>query len=353
MSIFTDHYPTEILLQIFQFAVGDDPLHLGGTAVAFPISQVCRDWRQIALDSSKLWVDVRFPHGAYKNPPPILEELLARSRSRPLTAVFSHHEAGQRVNFWPFFNKMKEYCNRFRAIYAILPLDGMYALNGALGKQGFPLLVHLHLHLLQSDSFGPVEFGDTPALTVLHFEHTSYTSQFRSTSTNMRSMRFVDSYAVNIPDPRLRTLQDLAIVRSPLPSFGHLLELALTSLTLEGISFANARGHVNGLLQFLTSFRMPHLRHIEFANLGQHCTFSSQFFRQLVPPPVFPALRSAKFTALPFDDITPEFYQAFPALETLDLVTIDPWPMLKVLRADSSLCPALRGFYMDGRLRLR
>ncbi|KAJ6585618.1 hypothetical protein B0H19DRAFT_1250410 [Mycena capillaripes] len=108
------------------------------------------------------------------------------------------------------------------------------------------------------------------------------------------------------------------------------LQLGGTAVGLDGLSTHNSWSHANGLLWFLMSFRMP-----------------------LVPSPAFLALRSTKFTARPFDDITPEFYQAFPAFEAFDLIAVDPETLLRVLRADASLCPALCEFSMDGHLRLR
>ncbi|KAJ7133411.1 hypothetical protein C8R44DRAFT_772370 [Mycena epipterygia] len=346
-----DDYPTEVLLKIFHCAVGDGPLQLGGTAVAFPISQVCRDWRQIALDSPTLWDDVRFPPGAYGKNMAMLEDFLARSGNRPLTAVFSHPEprrGGRMVDFWPFFKKMKDYCSRFRAIYAILPTPGMYEFNRSLGRQAFPAL--LHLHIVQSDNSAPVtvDFENAPFLVVLHLENSSYNSEYRNTSTSLRSMRFNHLRFVDIPVPVMHGLEDLTIDRSPLPFYNHadpLPHLALKSLTLDGIT---SSGYPDDLLWFLTSFHMPHLQHLELANLDQKFQFPAQFFRALYPPAMYPALRSAKITALPLSNITAEFCHALAALETLVLVEVDPEPLLSLLRGDFTLLPFLREICVDG-----
>ncbi|KAJ6585609.1 hypothetical protein B0H19DRAFT_1321335 [Mycena capillaripes] len=349
-------YPTEVLLKIFHHAVGDEPLQLGGTAVALPISQVCRDWRQIVLDCPALWDDVRFPYGAYRSDTPMLENLLARSGTRPLTAVFSHAapgRSGRMVDFWPLFKKMKEYCSRFRAIYAIMPTPGIYELNRALGRRKLPLLVHLHI--VQSDNLAPVavDFENAPALTAMHLERVSYSSFYRNTSTTLRSMRFAQVRFVDIPVPVMHGLHDLTIIRSPLPFFNHanpIPQLALESLTLDGIT---SSGYPDELLWFLTSSDMPRLRHIELANLDHKLQFSSQFVRALAPPAFYPALRTAKFTALPLSEITPEFCRALPGLETLVLVKTDPEPLLSLLRADPFLCPDLHEMCIDGTLRRR
>ncbi|KAJ7621957.1 hypothetical protein DFH06DRAFT_1447967 [Mycena polygramma] len=351
--------PTEVLLQIFHYAVGNAPLQLGGTAVAFPISQVCRDWRQIALDTPALWDDVRFPYGAYKNKTPLLDEVLARSGSRPLTVVFSHsepHRAGQMIDFWrfKFYKKMKEYIPRFRAVYAILPKHGLLEFNQILGGQKFPLLDHLHL--AQSDDLDPAGVGcfNAPMLKVFHVENlgdASHNSGY--ISANLRSMQFVDMQSVDLSLPIIHGLHDLTIIRSPIPSFdgaNRPPQLALTSLTLDGIT---SSGRADELLEFLTSFPMPELRHIELANLNRQADFPSQFIRALPLSGVYPALRSAKFTALPLYNITREFLRAVQALEKLVLVDVEPQPLLRLLRADRTLCPALREFYMDGHLRRR
>ncbi|KAJ7028417.1 hypothetical protein C8F04DRAFT_1398936 [Mycena alexandri] len=350
-------YPTEVLLKVFHHAVGDAPLLLGGTAVAFPISQVCQDWRQISVDSPALWEDVRFPFAAYKNNNTLmLEELLARSGTRPLTVVFSQPEStrgGRLIDFWPFFRKMQEYCSRFQAIYALLPTSGLYELNRAIGRQAFPNLVHLHI--TQSDNRAPVamDFGNAPALASFHLENISYNSEYRNTSTSLRSMRFYQLRFVDIPGPVMRGLEELTIVRSPLPFFNHadpLPQSALTSLTLDGIT---SSGYPDELFWFLTSFDMPHLRSIELTNLDDKFGFSSQLFRALCTPAEYPALRTVIFTAVPLSHVTPEFCQALPALDTLVLADLDAEPLLSLLTADIMLCPALRELSVDGVLRSR
>jgi hypothetical protein len=356
MSISIDYYPTEILLKIFHFAVGDAPFQLGGTAVAMPISQVCQDWRHIALDSPTLWDDVRFPYGAYRGNTSMLEDFLARSGVRPLTVVFYNPEprrAGRMVEFWAFFKKMKVYCSRFQAIYAILPSPGMHELNNSLGRESFPILVHLHI--VQSDNLAPVamEFEHAPILTVFHLESIRYDSIYRNTSTSLRSMRLHHLRFLDIPAPCLHGLEDLIIVRSPLPFYNHfepLPKLALKSLTLDGIA---SSGYPDELLWFLTSFDMPQLRYLELANLDHKLQFASQFMRALRPPAIYPALRSAKFKALPLSDITPDFCHAVPALERLVLIEVDPEPLLSLLRADRALCPALQEICVDGRTECR
>ncbi|KAJ7858981.1 hypothetical protein B0H13DRAFT_2356295 [Mycena leptocephala] len=293
-------YPTEVLLKIFHYAVGDGPLE---------------------LDSPALWDDVRFPYGAYRRNTLLLEELLARSGTRPLTAVFSHPQpgwAGRMVDFWPLFKKMKEYCSRFRTLYAILPTPGIY------------------------DPITPpvaVDFENAPALAVFHLERISYSSDFRNTSA---SMRFIHLRFVDIPVPVVHGFHDLTIMRSPLPFFNRadpLPHIALTSLTLDGIT---SLGYPDELLEFLLSCHMPQLRDIELANLDQKFRFSSQFARALAPPAVYPAMHSAKFTALTLANVTPEFFHALPALETLVLVDVNPEPLLSLPRDDCALCPALR-----------
>ncbi|KAJ6544638.1 hypothetical protein DFH09DRAFT_1173018, partial [Mycena vulgaris] len=311
MSISTDIYPTEVLLKIFHFAVEDGPLKLGGTAVAIPISQVCQDWRNIVLDSPTLWDDMRFPSGAYRRDTAMLEDFLARSGVRPLTAVFHYPDArrsGRTVDFWPFFKKMQDYCSRFQAIYAVLPTPGMYELNRSLGRQLFPTL--LHLHIVQSDHLAPVavDFENAPSLKVFHLENISYNSEYRNTSTSLRRMQFAQLRFVDIPAPVMHGLEDLTIVRSPLPFYNHtdpVPQLALKSLTLDGIT---SSGYPDELLWFLTSFHMPHLRHLELGNLDHKLQFSSQFIRALGPPAIYPSLHFAKFTRLPLSNLTPEFF---------------------------------------------
>ncbi|KAJ7176444.1 hypothetical protein C8R46DRAFT_37226 [Mycena filopes] len=352
MSTGINSYPTEVLLKIFHYAVEDGPFLLGGTAVAFPISQVCQDWRKITLDSPALWAHVRFPLGAYKkNGAPMLDELLSRSGARPLAVVFSHPESrrgGRLVDFWPLFKKIRECCSRLCAIYAVLPTSGLYELNRALGREVLPILVDLHI--AQSDNRAPVamDFENAPALAAFHLENISYNSEYRNTSTNLRCMRFHQLRFVDIPLRVMQGLEELSIVRSPLPFFNHaepLPQSALTSLTLDGIASSE---YPDELFWFLTSFEMPHLRSITVANLDDKFGFSAQFFRAIRTPADYPAVHSVRFTAVPLSHVTSDFFQALPALETIILVDMDPHPLLSLLRADDTLCPALRTLVVDG-----
>ncbi|KAK7000478.1 hypothetical protein R3P38DRAFT_1117462 [Favolaschia claudopus] len=347
--------PTEILLQIFYNAVGDGPLQPGGTAVAIPISQVSSRWRQISLDCPSLWTDVRFPYGAYRPHSEMLGLLLDRtgglSGTLPLTVVFNRPEpgwAGRMVDFWPLFRRMRDFCHRFEAIFAILPTPGIYEFNRALGQQNFPLLVHLHV--VQSDNLAPVavDFENAHFLKSFHLEHISYGSESRNTSASLRSMRFVNVRFVDLPVSLMHGLHELTITRSPLPFFNHanpLPQIALTSLILDGIA---SFGYPNELFQFLTSFEMPHLQNLEVAHLDNRLHLSSQLVQALQPPAIFPALRSVKFTSLDLSSVSAVFCHALPALDTLVLVDVNPHPLLSIFRDDFSLCPALTKVVLDG-----
>ncbi|KAF7348091.1 hypothetical protein MSAN_01761700 [Mycena sanguinolenta] len=350
-SMSISNNPTEVLLQIFHNAVAVSSLQLGsGTAVAFPISQVCRRWRHIALDSPALWDDVRFSSAVYKRSTTMLDEVLSRSGTRPLRVVFSYCEpfqGRQMVDFAPFFHKMVEVCHRFWAIYAMMPRYAMLELSATLGHRIFPLLVHLHL--VQNDYLTPaaVTFENAPSLSVVHLENITFCRNRNRSARIALQSQFED-----IAAPVMDRIHKLTIIRSPTPIFEpnpvhYPIKIALRSLTLDKMD------RTFGLLQFFTTFHMPHLQHIEINMESSKSRFSSQFRRALVSPAIYPALRSAKFTAFSFAHITPEFCHALPALEALVLVDIEPSPLLRLLRADASLCPALHEFSMDGLLRRR
>ncbi|KAJ7342817.1 hypothetical protein DFH08DRAFT_235866 [Mycena albidolilacea] len=344
------HNPTEMLLQIFHYAVAGSPVEpRSGTKVAFPISQVCQRWRHIALDSPALWDDVRFPRSTtYQRDTLILDEVLARSRTRTLTVVFSYSppDQGETIDFAPLFNKMIEVCHRFQAIHAILPRFAMLQFSDILGHRIFPLLVHLHI--AQNDNLTPVSvtFENAPRLGVLRLENITLCRN------KSRSAQLTALFG-GIATPVMDSLCDLTITHAPSPIFKHVdgpTIIALKSLTLEKLS----KCHYNfRLLEFLTSFHMPHLRYLELSIEDSKSHFSAQLLRALAPPAVYPALRTVKFTGLSLSGITPDFCYAIPALETLVLVDLDPSPLVDLLRADSTLCLALRNFYLDGHLRRR
>ncbi|KAJ6619279.1 hypothetical protein B0H10DRAFT_2216979 [Mycena sp. CBHHK59/15] len=148
-----------------------------------------------------------------------------------------------------------------------------------------------------------VDFRFALSLVSFHMENIMYNAERRKMSMSVRSMWFTGLRSLDIPVPILFSLEELAIVSTPLPLFNQsqpLPHLNLTSLTLD--SFPPL--FPNDLARFLTAFHMPRLCHLELCIVpGNH------FSQQLIP------------------------------LETLDLIEVDPDPLLTLLRADPSLGP--------------
>ncbi|KAJ7253468.1 hypothetical protein C8J57DRAFT_625168 [Mycena rebaudengoi] len=337
--------PTEILLKIFDFAAGDDPLQLGGTAVAIPISQTSQDWRRIALDYPALWDDVRISHGAYFHRT-MLDSFMARSSTLPLTVVFAVHPHQSSPTFDDFlkvFITMKDYCSRIRKMYAMLPSGGLGALNSIMCRESLPLLVHLHVLQLDGGEPREMKFHSTPLLAVIHIQRVFYDLRGHKGS-ELRSARLVEVPILCIPSNLMQDLQDLATVRTSLPSFllGPLpRQLNLTSLILDEPLESR-----KFLRSFFGHFKMPRLNRLEVARLDEESSF--QFINVVNTRVHLPSLRSLTLTSLALVGIEPGFCQAMPALEVLALRDVDPEPLFALFQDHPSIFPTLRSVSVDG-----
>ncbi|KAJ7273793.1 hypothetical protein C8J57DRAFT_1313798 [Mycena rebaudengoi] len=347
--------PTEILLKIFDFAVGDDPLLLGGTAVAVPISQVCQDWRRIALDSPTLWDDIRFPRcGAYCLNQTMLDDFMARSASLPLTVVFGSHFSGRTLEMcMRFFERMKYYCRRFQKMYAMLPREDLFSLNASLGRAPFPSLIHLHVVQLGGAVAANVKLEKAPLLAVIHVQKALYMYSDRRplAGSNLRSLRAIELPRLQLPGPILQTdLEELVIIRTPLPSYPHppgnyVVQLNLTSLTLDDLP-ASLSQTGKGLRHFFRSFSMKRLARLEVARLDERG--SAELMTAIGAPVRFPSLLSLTLRSLTLVGITPEFCLTMPALESIALVDVNPEPLRLLLHGNPSIFPTPQSLSIDG-----
>ncbi|KAJ7273993.1 hypothetical protein C8J57DRAFT_1314153 [Mycena rebaudengoi] len=304
--------PTEILLKIFDFAVGDDPLLLGGTAVAVPISQVCQDWRRIALDSPALWDDIRFPR----------------------------------------CGRMKYYCRRFQKMYAMLPREVLVFFNASLGHAPFPSLIHFHLVQLGGAEAANVKLEKAPPLAVIHVQKALYMFSDRRplAGSNLRSLRAIELPHLQLPGPILQTdLEELVIVRIPLPFYtnppNYVTQLNLTSLTLDDLPLSLSQTDT-GLRRLFWSFSMKRLTRLEVARLDERG--SAELMTAIGAPVRFPSLLSVTLSSLALVGITPEFCLTMPALESIALVDVNPDPIRLLLHGNPSIFPTLQSLSIDG-----
>ncbi|KAJ7174052.1 hypothetical protein C8R43DRAFT_635027 [Mycena crocata] len=241
---------------------------------------------------------------------------------------------------------MEDLCHRFRAIHAVLPTPGVYEFNDSLGGEILPAL----LYIVQSDNRVPtaVHFENAPCLTELCLENISYNSQHQYEL----AMHALSPVAV-CGHPRSGYARPPGSYHwsFPLPFYNHVEpppQVALTSLILDGII---PSGYPDDLLWFLITFQMPHLRYPELAHLDPKFQFSSQFFRAMCPPAIYPALRCMKVALGPLSDVRPKVFDALPMLETLNLTEADPEPLLSILKRDCTVCPDLHEVDVDGNPR--
>ncbi|KAI0055179.1 hypothetical protein BV25DRAFT_1833353 [Artomyces pyxidatus] len=183
--------PVEIVLHIFSFhalreelsGIDDQPL---STCTVFSITQVCRRWRQIALDFPRLWNRVLLYNTS------VTTELLARSQSAPIVV---HASSLLRTNGLP--SKLESLTlvlqdpRRLQEL-VIRGIQGENYLN-PLKTIPAPLLEVLHLFSYTSRHNGngdniPLSMANTPTLRSLSLTSSAVDQDWFRSLSNLTSL---------------------------------------------------------------------------------------------------------------------------------------------------------------------
>jgi hypothetical protein len=155
-----DSIPAEIVAAIFQHCLPDTSDHLWPSSLEAPLLlvQICRQWREICLDTPRLWASIAFGETRSIE---LLKEWLSRARRQPLTIYL---DCGDETRAQMLVDVVKPCCLQWQDIHFALPLSAQRQLNTCT----FPCLEQLTIsstHAELSDqTTDPVIIRDAPLL---------------------------------------------------------------------------------------------------------------------------------------------------------------------------------------------
>ncbi|KAJ7809765.1 hypothetical protein B0H13DRAFT_1927765 [Mycena leptocephala] len=143
-----------------QHCLPDTSDHLWPSSLEAPLllAQICRQWREICLDTPRLWASIAFGETRSIE---LLKEWLSRARRQPLTIYL---DCGDETRAQMLVDVVKPYCLQWQDIHFALPLSAQRQLNTCT----FPCLERLMIsstHAELSDqTTDPVIIRDAPLL---------------------------------------------------------------------------------------------------------------------------------------------------------------------------------------------
>ncbi|KAJ7083991.1 hypothetical protein B0H15DRAFT_403005 [Mycena belliarum] len=310
-------FPPEILIHVFQQATG-------GSSLTIFISQVCRAWRGIALDSPLLWNDLRISSGSslYK-----LDQLFARSRGLIVSVtVDCRAPATPLAHNWKLLKGVVAHRARIGALDFVAPQHVLSMLSRVVIGNQFPHLQRLHVVQAAAPRVRPEDeivwrvplwkmTFDSPHLRSLSIDAVIPTNHERFRF--LRELRIKESgyFMHEIPVDHLLGLQTLSIAASPLPSLtGFPADSQLASFTLSDLrTIDNPRGTLTRLLE---TVRMPALQHLVVDGLSGYLW--NELVRWLADAE-YPALRSVALEAVQLSDMGKQHLHAFATVSALRL----------------------------------
>ncbi|KAJ7102930.1 hypothetical protein C8R44DRAFT_746896 [Mycena epipterygia] len=356
-----DDFPAEILIHIFEQAKSSAPFAVGGSTLTILISQVCATWRSIALDSAALWNDLRLSSGSS---PFQLDQLFARSKESLVSITADFRGADTPLHqYWELLKALTAYSARIYALYVIAPIHVLSMLSRVVIGHEFPRLARLQVVQEFVPIVSPKEeivFAvppwrisvDSPQLESLSITATTPTrhEQFnRLQELHVESSGyFVHSSgadgSMGTPLTHFLGLKMLSITSSPLPSLPVCpADTQIVSLTLANLRTADIPSGI--LTHFLDTLRMPNLQSLVIRDVSGHLW--DELVRSLADAR-YPALRSVVFDSLALTGIDERCFRAFASVSTLRLLNVDPQPVVRILKSDTRICPAVRSIDLGG-----
>jgi len=349
--------PSEILIEIFDQAKSSAPFALGGSTITVPISQVCRAWRVIALDSGALWNDVRL---SSRSSPSKLDQLVSRSKGSLISvAIDCASVAPQRTTtltqYGALLDPLLVHRERICALDFIAPphVLSLLVVTRVLSS-GYPELRRLQVvqesppHLTADEEiirkvplWGLAIFA--PQLHSLSI--TATTPTFHHFFDRLKELHVKESgyFAVSrTPNgspktslPLFSGLERLTITSSPLPLLVDIppTDTQLVAFTLSTLRTADIPPCT--LAHLLCTLRMPALEHLTIHSL--HGYLWDEFVRWLADAQ-YPALRSVTFESLTLTGIDKRCLHAFASVGTLRLIDVDPEPVVRILESSPDIC---------------
>ncbi|KAJ7886936.1 hypothetical protein B0H13DRAFT_2342673 [Mycena leptocephala] len=162
-----DSIPTELVAAIFQHCLPVSYLWPSSLEVPLLLAQICRRWREICLDTPRLWTFIAFDETRSIE---LLKEWLSRARHH-LLAICLDCEHETRAHM--LVDVVKPYCLQWQDIHFSLPLSALRQLNTCT----FPCLERLTLSSTSSEPFpmtDPVIMQDAPLLREAKISYIPY-----------------------------------------------------------------------------------------------------------------------------------------------------------------------------------
>ncbi|KAJ7921457.1 hypothetical protein B0H13DRAFT_1984779 [Mycena leptocephala] len=150
--------PPEITATIFGHCDPSDTPRPSPHAAPLLLTQICRQWREICLDTPDLWASIAFGDtGSIE----LLETWLSRTRNHPLTVSLKSSDETRAAQL---MEAVKPYCAQWQDVRFNLPMSAHLQLN----LTAFPHLERLALICpmqgLRSGTTVPIVFRDAPLL---------------------------------------------------------------------------------------------------------------------------------------------------------------------------------------------
>jgi hypothetical protein len=357
-----DAFPTEILLHIFEQGNCSTPFDAdAGSALIIAVSQVCRTWRNVALDSATLWTDIHISSGSslFK-----LDQLFARSKGL-LVSVTADCRVPVKplAHYWKLLKGVTEHSARVAALDVIAPLHVLSMLSRVVVGRKFPHLRRLHIvqafriHVGAEDEIkGRVPLWkmsiEAPDLRALSIDAITPTSHERFHLLKELQVKESEYFGCEIPVDHFLALHTLSITSSPIPSLlgcPSPADTQIVSLTLSDLRAIDIPRET--LKQLLTTLRMPALEHLTIDGLAGYLW--DEFIYWLADAQ-YPALRSVSLGSVSLACVDEPCLRAFASISALRLIHTDPGRIVRILEANPQICPRVRTIDcgINGRFRI-
>ncbi|KAJ7149637.1 hypothetical protein C8R46DRAFT_1358706 [Mycena filopes] len=239
--------PTEITCEIFMHFLSLHPLRPQLTGIASPtlLTQVCRAWRAIALDTPKFWKAMLLMEDTWERQSQIFDLWVDRSRSYPLSIEIAHRH---QEDVSSVLTRVLQHASRLEQLKASLPVHSMLKAPHFL-----PILRHLDLSLNSSPV--PQEilmFSDAPQLQTVTLTDAAALGVVlpwsQLTSVTLNALDPHECASVLRQTPNLRLCELLLVPRKTRVVFPEIRLPCLVSLTLRGFHQVVVTGYLDTLV---------------------------------------------------------------------------------------------------------
>ena len=344
-----EYLPNETLCDIFEWVYSPslqapEPPPLTS---ALRLSHVTSRWRNISIDLPPLWTHIRISHFRDAE----MVEILF-NRSKELSLDISIHcltsappEVSSRL--WMILTSIVSRIPRCCRLSIITTTSNFLTIEKRFGGNPINSPQLKILELIQSEDGQIVHFPsldvDPRVLSSVILDHVVLISSFPYFLAGLNSLDIRHSYWFGLWDmmplvmPELRHLTICATVLPRITIFS-----SLTYLKIGGPW--NARHYLSYFMDLST----PALECLELSDLPTREGWWELISIVQDTVSKYPAVQSLSLSTLKLVGLDIRFAHAFPNLQHLKFVNVDPEPILKLLREEPSIWPSLCTITVDG-----